>query len=152
MEVHCQGFSNSNRYTNFLDNPNNFLVKHYIESIKANENCKIFCLENVPRILTAGNGQFKDEIYEALSDFEITSGVLCAADFGSAQMRDRAIIIGSKLGKIDLPKSVLQPHEYRTVRQSFEGLHNDVPNQLDVSKSKEETLEKMKYVQHHLVG
>jgi DNA (cytosine-5)-methyltransferase 1 len=96
--------------------------------------------------LTAGNGQFKDEIYEALSDFEISSGVLCAANFGSAQLRDRAIVLGSKVGRIDLPKPFLQPDEYRTVRQAFEGLNAQIPNQLDYSKSKEETIEKMKYV------
>lgn len=142
----CQGFTNANRNTNFLDNPNNLLVKHYIEAIKANENCKIFFLENVPRILTAGNGQFKDEIYSALSDFEITSGVISAADMGSPQLRDRALFIGSKIGKIELPTPIFESSTYRTVRDAFTGLRDDIPNQLDVSKAKSESLERMNYV------
>ncbi|WP_240416538.1 DNA cytosine methyltransferase [Paenibacillus periandrae] len=142
----CQGFSNANRNTNFLDNPNNLLVKQYIEAIKANENCKVFLLENVPRILTAGGGQFKDEIYSALSEFEISSGILSSADMGSAQLRERAIFIGSKIGKIELPKPQFRRDEYRTVRQAFEGLHDGIPNQLDVSKAKDETLERMSTV------
>lgn len=142
----CQGFSNANRYTNFLDNPNNLLVKEYIEAIKANENCKLFVLENVPRILTAGNGQFKDEIYDALSDFEITSGVISSADMLSPQARDRAIFIGSKIGKIDLPKPKVSSGGYRTVREAFEGLHDGIANQLDISKAKDITLERIRSV------
>ncbi|WP_223821860.1 DNA cytosine methyltransferase [Paenibacillus peoriae] len=142
----CQGFSNSNRYTNYLENPNNLLLKHYIDSIKNNENCKVFVLENVPRILTAGEGQFKDEIFSALADFEITAGIMSSADMGSAQARERAIFIGSKIGKIDLPAPLLKPEEYKTVREAFKGLHDTIPNQLCVSKPKKVTLERMSAV------
>lgn len=142
----CQGFSAANRKSNFLDNPNNFLVKEYIDSIKANENCQVFVLENVPQILTAGDGQFKEEIYEALSGFEITSGVLTATDYGSSQHRKRAIFIGSKIGKIELPKPYLQPHEYKTVKDAFEGLDDTVPNQMDHTIPKSDTLERMKTI------
>lgn len=142
----CQGFSNSNRYTHFLDNPKNLLVREYINSVKANKECKVFVLENVPQLLTAGDGQFLNEIKEELSDFEITSSVLCSADYGDPQLRDRAIVIGSKIGKIDLPEPTVQPGNYMTVRQAFEGLHDSIPNQLDFSKPKDETLERMKYV------
>jgi DNA (cytosine-5)-methyltransferase 1 len=41
----CQGFSNANRYTNYLDNPNNRLVRSYIGAVKANKNRKVFVLE-----------------------------------------------------------------------------------------------------------
>lgn len=142
----CQGFSSSNRQTNFLDNPNNLLVKEFIDSIKANSNCQVFVLENVPKILSAGNGQFKQEIYNELSDFEITSGVLTATDFGGAQERKRAFFIGSKIGKIDLPKPTHSPGNYTTVRQALEGLHDGVPNQMDYTKPKATTIERMKTV------
>ncbi|MBG9776168.1 DNA cytosine methyltransferase [Brevibacillus laterosporus] len=142
----CKGFSNSNRNTNFLDNPNNLLVREYIEAIKRNENCKVFVLENVPQILTAGNGQFKNEIYEQLSDFEITSGKMKAVSFGVPQDRERAIIIGSKIGRIELPEPTFRPEYYKTVRDAFGGLNDSIPNQLDVSKAKELTIKRMSYV------
>lgn len=142
----CQGFSNSNRHTSFLDNPNNKLLKEFIKSVQTNKNCQVFVLENVPQILTAGNGKFKEEIYQALSDFEITSGILSSAQFGEAQDRRRAIFIGSKIGRIELPKAVYPEQLYRTVRMAFTGLSNLVPNQLDYSKGKQETIERMKHV------
>ncbi|MEK4488014.1 DNA cytosine methyltransferase [Psychrobacillus sp. FSL H8-0484] len=142
----CQGFSESNRHNKYLDNPNNLLVKQYIESVKANPNCAIFVLENVPQILSCGNGRFKEEVYEALNDFEITSGTLSAADFGEAQDRERAFFIGSKIGKIELPKPTHKKSEYTTVRSAFQGLHNGIPNQMDFSKPKSSTVERMKFV------
>lgn len=142
----CQGFSQANRQSNFLDNPNNLLVKEYIESIKANPNCQVFVLENVPKLLTAGNGKFKDEICKELSDFEITTGILTATDFGEAQERKRAFIIGSKIGKINLPVPTHAPEQYTTVREAFEGLHDSIPNQKDHSIPREATIERMKVV------
>ncbi|QAT68077.1 DNA cytosine methyltransferase (plasmid) [Bacillus glycinifermentans] len=142
----CQGFSSANRHTNYLDNPNNELIKYYIKAIKANPHCKVFVLENVEEILTAGNGKFKNEILRELSDFEITTGVINSADMGSAQVRRRAIFIGSKIGRIELPTPLIQPGEYKTVREAFKGLNDGIPNQLDITKAKPETIEKMKHV------
>lgn len=141
----CQGFSNNNRVSNFLDNPNNLMVRKYIEAVKKS-GCMVFVLENVPQLLTAGGGRFKDEIKAELSEFEITERVLTATDYGSAQGRDRAIMIGSKIGRIDLPAPTYRPEEYRTVRMAFEGIHDGLPNQADVSASKPENIEKMKHI------
>lgn len=141
----CQGFSNSNRQSNFLDNPNNRLVKEFIEAVKKS-NAKVFVLENVPQILTAGDGQFKEEIYEALSEYEITSGVLSSAQFGVAQDRKRAIFIGSKIGAIHLPEPQYKPEDYLTVGHALAGLHERIPNQLDYSKPKPDTEERMKHI------
>ncbi|WP_240377200.1 DNA cytosine methyltransferase [Bacillus piscicola] len=140
----CQGFSNANRHTHFLHNPNNLLVRQFIDSVNSNENCKVFVLENVPQLLTAGNGQFKNEIEEALSDFDITSGILNASHFGTAQNRKRAFMIGSKIGKIKLPK----PREglVNTVKQALCGLHDDIPNQRDYSQSTDTTIKRFKHV------
>lgn len=140
----CQGFSNANRINNYLDNPKNALVKQYIEAIKANKECKVFVLENVPQILTAGKGKFKKEILDSLSDFKITYGVVSSADMGSPQDRKRAIFIGSKIGEINLPKALVS--SYKTVRQAFHDINENTPNQKDCAKSKLETIEKMKYI------
>lgn len=104
----------------------------------------VFVIENVPQLLTKGK-QFVEEIKERLSGFEITINKVNSAHYGSAQVRERAIIIGSKIGKIELPKPIVRL--YKTVRQAFEGLTDSTPNQLDYSKSGEEVKERMSYVQ-----
>lgn len=142
----CQGFSNSNRKTNYLDNPNNKYIKNFIDIVKSNHGCQVFVLENVPQILTAGDGAFKNEILEELSEFDISYGVLNSAHFENAQIRHRAIFIGSRIGKIELPVSQIKENLFKTVRQAFHGLHDNVPNQNDYSKPKEITLERMKHV------
>jgi DNA (cytosine-5)-methyltransferase 1 len=142
----CKGFSNSNRYSSFINNPKNRLVLDFIEAVKKNENCQVFVLENVPQILTKWDGAFKEMIYRELGDFEISSGVLNAASMGDPQTRKRAFFIGSKIGRIDLPSPELSPVQFKTVRQAFDGLDLLAPNQLDVSKPKEITLERMRHV------
>ncbi|MFY0519268.1 DNA cytosine methyltransferase [Lysinibacillus sp. UGB7] len=140
----CQGFSNSNRRLSFLDNPNNLLVREFIKSVQANKNCAIWVLENVPQLLTAGKGQFLNEIKSELSDFHITHGVLNSLEYGDAQDRQRAFLIGSKIGPISLPTpNVDSP---RTVFDAFKGLYDEMPNQNDISDSRKRTIERMKCI------
>uniref|UniRef100_UPI003100E3A0 DNA cytosine methyltransferase n=1 Tax=Priestia megaterium TaxID=1404 RepID=UPI003100E3A0 len=144
----CTAFSNSNRSEKRLKDHKDYpLILKSIEAIKENENCKVFCWENVPQILTAYDGEVLELIIEELSDFEITAGILCAADFGDPQLRKRAFIIGSKIGKIDLPKPTVRPENYKTVGEALKGLDDSVPNQLDISKPKDPlVVERRKYV------
>lgn len=142
----CKGFSNSNRYSHFLDNPNNLLVKEYIKCVQQ-INPYVFVLENVQQLLTAGEGQFFNEIVNELPGYQITKGVISSAEFGDPQDRKRAFVIGSRLNKeILLPKGFLRPTQYKTVREAFKGLHSMISNQLDISKPKPITLERIKHV------
>ncbi|MBQ0137948.1 MAG: DNA cytosine methyltransferase [Kurthia sp.] len=144
----CQGFSNVNRRSDkkvsYLENPNNLLVRQYIAKIKANPNCAVFVWENVPQLLTKGSAFFLQEIKDELVDFEITTGVLNAKDFGDAQDRERAFLIGSKIGRIELPKREKRP--VKTVSEAFYGLNDSIPNQLDYTKSRNDTIERMKAI------
>lgn len=144
----CQGFSNANRRSakkvSYLENPNNLLVREYIAKIKANPNCAVFVWENVPQLLTKGSSVFLKEIKDELADFEITTGILNAKDFGDAQERERSFLIGSKIGRIELPKKVDMP--VKTVSDAFEGLNDSIPNQLDFTKSRNDTIERMKAI------
>lgn len=144
----CTALSNANRSkTRLKDHPDYPLIKRAIEAIKANENCMVFCWENVPQILTAFEGEILEMIKAELSDFEISAGVLCAADHGDPQLRKRAFIIGSKIGKIELPKPSVKSENYKTVGQAFKGLNESIPNQLDVTKPRDPMVpERMSYI------
>lgn len=49
-----------------MDAPHNYLFKYFFEVVSV-VRPKYFVLENVPNILIANNGHFKDEIYSLYS-------------------------------------------------------------------------------------
>lgn len=101
----CQGFSQKGKRLS-LDDSRNFLFQQFVRFVKEFKP-KYFVLENVPAIITTANGFFKEQIISAFNKlgYDVTCGVLCAADFGVPQDRRRAVFIG-QLSKntIDLPK------------------------------------------------
>lgn len=125
----CQGFSNLGLKR--LDDPRNQLWREYMRFItKAKP--QVFVIENVDRF--SKSPEFEMLLAEVdhgiLRNYEISYGVLNAADYGVSQRRRRTIVIGSRVGKIDLPApthtrqpelgSDLMP--WRTVRDRIEGL------------------------------
>lgn len=98
----CQGFSNLG--SKDVNDPRNSLWKQFLRVVRL-ARPEIFVIENVDRfrrstefgllLAEAENGMVKD--------YTITHGVLLAADYGVAQRRPRAIVIGSRHGAVDLP-------------------------------------------------
>lgn len=89
----CQGFSLLNKARAY--DPRKHLWKPFLEIVRRS-NASFFVMENVPQIL--GTPEFKAIVDEAQEmSFNITSGKLCAADYGVPQTRHRAFIVGSKL-------------------------------------------------------
>lgn len=111
----CQGFSNltGNKPTD----PRRTLWQYYMKVVESSD-CKVFVVENVPNLLTSPEGQAIIECAKRMG-FHVAAGKLLASEFGVPQNRRRAIIIGSKLGPIDLPR----PNGKRmTVRDAFKGI------------------------------
>lgn len=120
----CQGFSNLGGRR--PDDPRNTLWQAYMEVVKRTRP-KVFVIENVERF--RASPEFEQLLAESregpFSDYELTHGVLLAADFGVAQRRPRTIIIGSRVGRVDLPRPThartptgrLKP--WQTVRQKI---------------------------------
>lgn len=116
----------------------------FIEIIQhARKTCKVFIIENSNNLVNAGR-QFLDQLKKELSWFHITENVVDAADFGSAQHRKRAIIIGSTAEPIVLTKPKFT--FVRTVGKALADLDDSIPNQLDFTQPKEETVLRMSYV------
>ena len=107
----CQGFSQKGKRLS-LDDPRNFLFQQFVRFVDEFKP-KYFVVENVPTIVTTANGFFKDQIVEAFNrlGYDVTYGILCAADYGVPQDRHRAVFLG-QLGKLEV--SLPKPSEKRT--------------------------------------
>ena len=99
----CQGFSNLG--SRDVNDPRNQLWKRYLQVVER-ANPKVFVIENVDRFRSSS--EFQLLLNEAengmLSGYKLTSGLLLAADYGVAQRRVRTIVIGSRVGDLELPK------------------------------------------------
>lgn len=101
----CQGYSQKGQRKTIND-PRNFLFKYFIEVVKEVAP-QYFVMENVPNLLTAEKGFFKQELEKLFTQlgYTINAQVLCAADYGVPQNRHRAFIIGKRSDrKVEMPK------------------------------------------------
>lgn len=103
----CQGYSQKGQRKTIND-PRNFLFKYFVEVVKEVAP-QYFVMENVPNLLTAEKGYFKQELEKLFTElgYTINAQVLCAADYGVPQNRHRAFIIGKRgVHQVEMPKKV----------------------------------------------
>lgn len=89
----CQGFSIAGK--RIVDDDRNKLYKSFVRMVE-HFKPRAFVMENVPNILTIGQGVVRDSI---VSDFEslgyhVVSKVLTASNYGVPQNRRRAVFVG----------------------------------------------------------
>jgi DNA (cytosine-5)-methyltransferase 1 len=94
----CQSFSYNN-HARSASNDRARLFRQYLK-IVATLRPKTLLMENVPGMLTIGDGKIVKEIQEKLSELGYTSNIkiLFAEDFGVPQERRRAFVIATRLG------------------------------------------------------
>ena len=102
----CQGFSIAGK--RIVDDERNKLYKAFVAFV-AYYSPKVFVLENVPNILSMGDGVVRDAI---ISDFtalgyNVNYKVLLASDYGVPQNRKRAFFVGVKNGLFDFQMPVV---------------------------------------------
>lgn len=100
----CQGFSNLG--SKDVNDPRNKLWKEYLRFVRRAKP-KVFVIENVDRFRSSS--EFQLLLAEAqpgglLQEYQLTHDLLLAADFGVPQRRTRTIVIGSRIGKIPMPR------------------------------------------------
>jgi DNA (cytosine-5)-methyltransferase 1 len=113
----CQGFS-INAPERFLTDPRNKLFKDYVRFLEEFEP-KAFLFENVPGLLSLGDGKVLDRILREFArlDYHVTVKILFAAHYGVPQERWRLILLGSKFSEIQPP----EPTHYAAGRANFRG-------------------------------
>ncbi|MDR3049761.1 MAG: DNA cytosine methyltransferase [Elusimicrobiota bacterium] len=94
----CQAYSTIGK--RLIDDPRGKLFQDYFRILKET-NPKLFLFENVKGLLSMQNGELLKNItalFESLN-YRVAYKVLNAADFGVPQIRERVVIIGSRLDK-----------------------------------------------------
>jgi DNA (cytosine-5)-methyltransferase 1 len=92
----CQAYSTVGK--RLLDDPRGVLYKEYFRII-TELNPKAFIFENVKGLLSMDGGNLFEEIKELFQSegYKISYQLLNAADYGVPQIRERVILVGSKL-------------------------------------------------------
>ncbi|MGL4231424.1 MAG: DNA cytosine methyltransferase [Casimicrobium sp.] len=113
----CQGFS-INAPGRFLHDPRNQLFRDFARMLLEFQP-KCFLMENVPGMLSMGDGKVFEEILGVFSrlGYEVSVKILFAAHYGVPQERWRLILLGSKFGAIAHP----QPTHFAIGRANFRG-------------------------------
>jgi DNA (cytosine-5)-methyltransferase 1 len=105
----CQGFSNLG--SKDVNDPRNQLWREYLRVVRTADP-KVFVIENVDRFMRSA--EFELLLAEAesgsLARYDLRFGRLNAADFGVGQRRIRTIVIGSRIGPIELPDATHARH------------------------------------------
>ena len=113
----CQGFS-INAPGRFLSDPRNALFRHY-ERFLEEFQPKAFLFENVPGLLSLGDGKVFRQIVEIFTGlgYHVTAKILFAAHYGVPQERWRLILLGSRFCEIQHP----EPTHFAIGRANFRG-------------------------------
>lgn len=117
----CQGFSVAGK--RIVDDERNKLYKGFVRMVDFFRP-RAFVMENVPNILSIGDGVIKDSIIADFSTlgYVVEFKVLTASDYGVPQNRRRAIFVGLQCGE-----RFIFPEPLQTPKVSSEQALSDLP-------------------------
>ena len=84
----------------------------------------VISMENVPRLLNFEGGKVFEDFADRLKGvgYHIWHSVVCAADYGVAQRRNRLVLLGSLRGPIALEKPSFDRENWNSVAQAIDDL------------------------------
>lgn len=134
----CQGFSTIGK--RLVKDPRNELVFEFIRFVKVIQP-KVFLMENVRGLLSTNNGKIKDSIIAEFSQlgYNVTSQIICAADYGVPQKRFRLFFMGIRKDMErapSFPEKSCTKDKYATVGDhimDLVGKENSVPNHVPLN-------------------
>ncbi len=99
----CQGFSVAGK--RIVEDKRNQLYKSFVAMVE-HYKPRAFMMENVPNILSLGNGVIRDQILKDFSEigYNVVFKVLTASDYGVPQNRRRTIFVGLREGEFLFPE------------------------------------------------
>ncbi|WNY99490.1 DNA cytosine methyltransferase [Sulfurospirillum sp. 'SP'] len=150
----CQGYSIAGK--RIIEDSRNELYKSFVKFVEYFEP-QAFLMENVPNILSIGNGAIKNNIINDFSGlgYKVVCKVLLASDFGVPQNRKRAFFIGLK-NNIEFQFPILQ-NNIVTAAEAISDLPEDtVVDGMDYPSEATSTYQKLmrknsKAIYNHLI-
>jgi DNA (cytosine-5)-methyltransferase 1 len=124
----CPGFSIAGSRN--PDDDRNFLYEEIIRIARELEPWYL-ALENVPGLVTMDDGKSLDKIRRDFEEigYPLSTLILEAADYGVAQIRSRAILIGNRFGlRNPYPKPLLNEEEYIPIGEAIDDLADESRN------------------------
>ena len=141
----CQGYSNANRALTGKEEARKkrLLIQDYIRVVKAKRPL-VFLVENVMQFLTKDKSEHLNALITGLPEYEISYSVVNDNEVGGYSNRKRMILIGSRIGKINIPNVELFKNKtcgdaLRKVDSSW--IHYD-----DLTSASADTQRKMSFV------
>lgn len=113
----CQGLSVANSRKRGVDNPLNGCIYEFMRLVDELRP-DMFIMENVPQILTIGNGVIFRRICEAAPDYHIAANILDCANYGIPQRRRRALIFGDLTTSTRPPFRIPMPSTWALGRRA----------------------------------
>lgn len=144
----CQGYSGivssaERRYSEEAEKKR-LLIDDYVRFV-IDKQPKVFVIENVPELLSEKQGKYiREHVLNVLTNYEITATIVKDSEVGGYSVRRRAIVIGSRIGKIELPD--VKFSTVKTVRDALSKVDATWFNYDEGSSAKEGTKILMSYV------
>ena len=141
----CQAYSTANRHN--IDSAEGEEKRRLVEEVVRlvrERKPKVCVIENVPGMLSMEDGIHLSKVIEGLPEYDVTACVVKDHEVGGYSTRERAIIIASRIGRIELPTlKVMNP---KTVRDALSKVNAEWYNYSDITVPNEETKKKMSFV------
>lgn len=120
----CQGFSVAGK--RIIDDERNKLYKGFVRMVEYFKP-QAFVMENVPNILSIGDGQVKEAIIEDFKKlgYNVNVQILMASDYGVPQNRRRAIFVGL----LNSEEKFAFPTPYTSEKVTSKEALSDLPEQ-----------------------
>ncbi len=122
----CQGFSVAGK--RIVDDERNKLYKGFVRMV-AYFKPSAFVMENVPNILSIGEGVVKQSILDDFQElgYQVETKVLLASDYGVPQNRRRAVFVGLRNGVFDFNIPTVE-HKVTTEEALGDLTEGSIPN------------------------
>lgn len=142
----CKPFSNANRHTRLTDHPDSDLVVQYLRIVETLRP-KVWAMENVPAVLTACDGAYFNAIREMgeRAGYIIEARVVQDNKVGGFTTRRRAVVIGSRVGKVKFSDLALVSGG-KTAGDALRKINSTWSNLNDVTLPGEDTRFRMSFV------